>query len=462
MSIEPFNLNQTNVEINDAFVPVLKDLQANILKHHGREFAFHVFLNFKDLAKTKTWLKSFVKKHITSTYTQLNQSEEFRNLGKGDDTICTLSLSSFGYHFINKEKEMPEDIAFKTAMKKRESILNDKVENWEIEFKKDIHCLVIIANKFEDKAIETLQQITKEVSDFASIVKIQRGKVLRNEHGIGIEHFGYADGISQPIYLKKEIDKMGKRDIWDDKAMLDKLLVLDKGGRYEHSFGSLLVFRKLEQNVKAFKSQEKLLKKVKDYNGENNDELAGAMIVGRFEDGNEVISHSVERGITNENQFNNNFNYKHDNEAIATKCPFHSHIRLTNPRSDIEENFAKATRITRRGIPFNDVYRNEKDLENDQPEKGVGLLFMCYQSSIAQQFEFIQSQWVNQGNINNKLVGQDGIIGQGHNDTQKHLPEKWGKPKSKGCEFNNDKSGFVKMKGGEYFFTPSISFIETL
>jgi hypothetical protein len=187
------------------------------------------------------------------------------------------------------------------------------------------------------------------------------------------------------------------------------------------------------------------------------------MVVGRFEDGTEVSNHSHETGIKKPEKLNNDFNYSED--KIGSKCPFHAHIRLANPRADIGEtdidSFVKTTRIVRRGIPYEDIPRASMDIE---PPFGVGLLFMCYQRSIQNQFEFLQSQWINKGEVGKKnFVGQDGIIGQGSNSFQKHIPEQWNKniPKVK-CDFSNPTNNFVTMKGGEYFFTPSISFIKSL
>lgn len=55
------------------------------------------------------------------------------------------------------------------------------------------------------------------------------------------------------------------------------------------SFGSFLVFRKLEQNVKAFNNAKDKLPKVKDVSGADNDDLAGAMNVGKFENSLPVV-----------------------------------------------------------------------------------------------------------------------------------------------------------------------------
>jgi deferrochelatase/peroxidase EfeB len=230
----------------------------------------------------------------------------------------------------------------------------------------------------------------------------------------------------------------------------------------------------LEQDVLAFKTVEENLSEtfnklskyefgIFDKNHKRNKELAGAMIVGRFEDGTEVINHSSEKAIVEEHQLNNDFDYRDDAVGSITngsKCPFHSHIRVTNPRSDVG-GFAKTVRLTRRGIPYNDIGRDEFDLENDQPTGGVGLLFQCYQSSIIDQFEFIQKSWSNDGDIGGRPVGQDAIIGQGPNATQKFLPNQWG------VDANNQPipvtfRDFVKMKGGEYFFSPSIPSLQSL
>ena len=72
-----------------------------------------------------------------------------------------------------------------------------------------------------------------------------------------IEPFGYADGISQPLFLKEEIDKakQGGTDRWDPSAPLDLVLVKDPNGEGEDSYGSFFVFRKLEQDVAGFQQR---------------------------------------------------------------------------------------------------------------------------------------------------------------------------------------------------------------
>ena len=38
-------------------------------------------------------------------------------------------------------------------------------------------------------------------------VHMQEGHGQHNKHGEGIEHFGYVDGRSQPIFLTEDLDK---------------------------------------------------------------------------------------------------------------------------------------------------------------------------------------------------------------------------------------------------------------
>jgi len=101
---------------------------------------------------------------------------------------------------------------------------------------------------------------------------------------------------------------------------------------------------------------------------------------------------------------------------------------------------------------------------------------MSYQAHIGKQFEFIQNNWANHGHITGRNIGADGVIGQRNapppatgippkpaqpDRMPKKLPEQWGQevdPNSPEVTFGD----FVKNKGGEYFFTPCISFLKAL
>ena len=427
---------------NNKYDRLLGDLQAVILKHHGRDHAYHIFLKFpKDenkIEEIKCWFDGFCQ-GITSAKEQLLKSKAYRlSLRNGvepDDggPVTGFYLSYSGYKALGVQKYAPKDPAFKKGMAGRHKELNDQPKTWEKGFE-DADAMILIA----DDNIKRLRGLRdKTIHFFAplkAIVNIQKGERLLNSEGDDIEHFGYRDGISQPLFLRDQVNRKS-REKFDPSAPLDKILVEDKGGKYKTSFGSYLVFRKLEQNVKLFKELEEEL----DNLLESEDEIAGGLAVGRFEDGTPVTELS---GPDLNELVDNDFNYEDDKEG--SKCPFHAHIRKVNPRNEDK------VIIARRGIPYDDHGRN--NTLSILPEDGVGLLFLCFQSSIVDQFEKMQQM------ANDTTNGIDPIIGQGESKPS-NWPLKWGKKKVGSFDFGQK---HVTMKGGEYFFAPSISFLQSL
>jgi hypothetical protein len=85
---------------------------------------------------------------------------------------------------------------------------------------------------------------------------------------------------------------------------------------------------------------------------------------------------------------------------------------------------------------------------------------MAYQNDIVNQFEFTQAAWVNNPGFVQPNAGIDPVIGQGPKGGQR-CPLEWGgggATPRKAFDFR----GFVTLKGGEYFFAPSISALKAL
>ena len=106
------------------------------------------------------------------------------------------------------------------------------------------------------------------------------------------------------------------------------------------------------------------------------------------------------------------------------------------------------------------------------PTGGVGLLFMAYNNRIAQQFKFTQQNWVNANSFPfvpplpaaSPPRGIDPVIGQGPlplNPGNQAMFKRWDDTTSPVVN-NATMAGFVKMKGGEYFFSPSLTFLRGL
>ena len=237
-------------------------------------------------------------------------------------------------------------------------------------------------------------------------------------------------------------------------------------------FGSYLVFRKLEQNVRGFYEREEQLARWLGLKGSAMHK-AGALIMGRFRDGTPLTSSTVDgmnEGVPN------NFNYADDTDG--TKCPFSAHIRKVNPRGDsarvqgepstsnwnpLLQDQERRRRIVRRGIPYGvrKVEPKSDPRREQMPTRDVGLLFMCFQGSLANQFGFLQKMWANSPDFVSKNTGIDPVAGQ-HGQhpcpAPQQWPVKWGKPEMAPFDFR----GFVTMKGGEFLFAPSLQFLKRL
>jgi Dyp-type peroxidase family len=499
---------------------MLEDLQANILKGHGRTFAHHIFLQLQaeKIGAAKKWMSDFAARRITSTMRLEQDRQRFKATGADGGAVFTLSISATGYVALGvtpdqfpKEQETPansivkDQPAFATGAKGSAVKLGDVEKdedvqrNWERPFRGNVDALIIVADNRPEKAAELADNIADEVKVFSNVLLNQKGHVLyrklSNGGYLNIEHFGYADGISHPLYYKDEIDAKASNKSWNDQEPLNLVLVSDPNGRDNNSFGSFLVFRKLEQNVKGFMDAEERAAPIGDSDGVVNKDLPGAMMVGRFRNSNPLVTSG---GFTGEvrvgSQITNDFDYSNDAPPApgpimySSKCPFFAHTRITNPRSDITvvpASFVHSVRLTRRSIPYQDVSRfgegqedlispSDEQLNKKRPRRGVGLLFMSYQAHIGKQFEFIQNNWANHGHIAGRNIGQDGVVGQESpvpsglpfkpprpDLISRRLPDKWGSPVDP-AKTETTFGGFIRNKGGEYFFTPSISFLKQL
>lgn len=455
----------THAQIEDHQRAHLEDLQGNILKGHGRDHAAHVFLQFKDSSKeeARTWIKTKLKPRIVSAYKQLKDTQHFHQTGQKAGAFHAFFLTAKGYTFFDHALD-PFEATFKSGQRGSIDSLNDpKVSAWDSELQPEFHAMLLIADLSQANVAFLVEALKIEIAAFGT-AEVVFGDQQKNERGDGIEHFGYVDGRSQPLMLESDLAKESDgTTVWDPSAGPSLVLVPDPLGAPGAS-GSYFVFRKLEEKVKAFKIQEQNLATALGLVGEKR-ELAGALVVGRFEDGTPVTlfdEPKIEGSATpNGGVAPNNFTYALD--QAGAKCPFQGHIRKSNPRGTGPGGLAdeNSRRMARRGITYGARTDDFKDIEK-MPEGGVGLLFMSYQRSIADQFEFIQKLWVNNPNFPQAGVGIDPTIGQGGNTplpVQK-WPKVWDDLAAGTVDF--DFRDFVVMRGGEYFFAPSLSGIANL
>jgi Dyp-type peroxidase family len=474
-------LSQSKLDINDLSLrPVFEDMQGNILKSHGRSHSRHLFLQFTaDAEQLKPWLGQLGTR-ITSALEQHETSLDFKASGK-EHLFTGFLLSYEGYQALGiRKRKIPDDKAFRRGMKDIQfrydtgptgihartiNPMNDNPEDWEPAFQERIDALVILAyggasldsdicEAYLDAEVKKLEA---EIAGIAKILTVEKGFVLRNEQGTVIEHFGYADGISNPVFFKSDFDRWEARegtDQNDPSAHFSLIAVEDPGGQDpDNSWGTYFVYRKMQQNIKGFREQSRKFAAIlsNQTGQEVSEDLAGAFTVGRMKDGTPLIKGSEGKAVLN------NFGYEQDMEGMG--CPFRSHIRKTNPRGDTNRLHdipiwsERSKRIARRGISY-----GSEDLSPSTEWTDAGLLFLSCQSDIEQQFLVMQCGWCDNPNF---LVGgtdHDPITGDQNIGTEAEIGP-WefeidGKKVSTDFRYQD----LVRIRGGEYFFAPSISF----
>jgi Dyp-type peroxidase family len=331
------------------------------------------------------------------------------------------------------------------------------------------------------------------------IVHQELGKV-RPDPVKGHEHFGYADGVSQPGVRgrvapgtalsptspltppNEEQAEPGQDLLWPGEflfgypgqdAHAPEFTVEGAVMQPPVPFmanGAYLVFRRLGQLVPELDSSVKTAAAAIGGASEKaSADLLGAQLVGRWKSGAPIIKAPTadDPGLAEGTDFVNNFEFGDDREGLS--CPWAAHIRKAYPRNDVRhettpeedevksaEAFTQAHRMLRRGIAFGPELTEHEALSgHSDPGRGRGLLFKCYVTSIEDQFEFVQQAWVNSDDFSQPGSGIDAIIGQSPVDPAPFLgaaPTTQDPAKKPQLHFAH----FVAMQGGEYFFAPAI------
>lgn len=437
---------------------VLDELQSNILKGHGRSHTANMFLAFdrtrrQDVAEGLAW----IGQAMAPALFQLLEAEAHKTSGaKGRQIVC-LMLSASGYQALGLLP--PGDPAFRAGMRARAPAIGDMPDagGWQAELAQPVDGLLLFADVNEDEVTKAVARWTRFLAKHrVAVAHVERGRAQKREFEgnpkpEGVEHFGYVDGRSQPLFLAEQVE--GEPIVWDPAFPPSQFIVRDPHGTSDACLGSYFVFRKLEQNVRGFKEREEALAAAMGLVGEDA-ERAGALVVGRFENGTPIV---FPRGEPIPEPPPNNFDYSED--PAGDRCPFRGHTRKTNPRGSTGRADERSHIMARRGITYGDRAPGEMDDGDTQtkPVGGVGLLFMAYMANIERQFEFTQNIWANNRDFPVSNAGTDPVIGMGPQAAE--VPWRDGHGHST-PDF--DFRDFVAMRGGEYFFAPCMSFLRRL
>lgn len=459
----PLDLNHPEVA---AF---LREIQGNIIKGHGRNFTGHILLSMiGDAQAVRLWITDFATERVTSAEVSRRDTLAWHARGGPGEPFATFLLAPDGYRYLGFTDDQipaPNDQFnppwgseyFLRGMKGQSTITqrnyNDPdVSEWEPAYQQQTHAMVLLADDDRERLDQSITDIVASTPGMFDVLTIEHGVVLTEKFPRGeavIEHFGFRDGISQPLMIQQDLDdEISRRGNthWDPGAPLSLALLQEPipGGGY----GSFMVFRKLEQNVKEFWDS---LERLSYQSGTAIDEL-GAMAVGRFRDGTPAVPTSTIDPAADPNDFH------YDQDVAGGKCPFHAHVRKTNPRGDVPRvigapaEFERARRVVRRGITYGERPDLQEGGTYEKPTEGVGLLFMCFQSNLDQFV--IQQEGSDSNDFVSPGVGVDAVIGQ----NLAPIEQTW--PSDGTAKFTM--ANFVRMLGGEYFFAPSMTFLTGL
>lgn len=284
------------------------------------------------------------------------------------------------------------------------------------------------------------------------VLLVQWGGVIRNDDGKRIEHFGFADGISQPgVRGFADTIRPGAAVIAPGEFLLGH-----PGERRPPSWtprptpapwmrnGSFQVFRRLRQDVAGWWGHMGTL--------DPNPEDAAARALGRHLDGRPLAAPEGEL---------NTFTYHGDDDGDRT--PRYAHIRKVNPREDAIFR-DRGHKMLRRGIPFGS--RLDRGQADDGQERGM--LFNAYMANIEDQFEYVQRRWAGDpgfpastlsryGRSASSVDGMDPVLGVSQQVAGETLaPEVVRAIPAAGF------GGFVTTTGAVYAFSPSIRSLHLL
>jgi deferrochelatase/peroxidase EfeB len=430
---------------------MLDALQSNILHPHVRSHLRLLALRIDEPSAARRALAGLAR-GIKTAAQQLDELRAHREGGKEGTAFVCVGLSASGYERLAIPHEAwPRDPAFLDGMGRRD-LADPAPHDWQKHYRHGIDALIVVGSHGRELTERREREVLGALAGSVSVIADETGRTLRNADGAAIEHFGYIDGRSQPLFLEEDLehermttDGAGR---WNPLVPLRDVLVRDPGvASADHCFGSYLVYRKLEQNVHAFKKQEaRIARELRLHGG--HAERAGALLVGRFEDGTAV---ALQRANGMDDPVPNDFTYVDD--PAGARCPGSAHIRRMNARP---AEGAPRTVIARRGQGYGtrDDDPDDDDLEG-KPKHGVGLLFMAVVARIEEQFEALQ----------HAANGDDGgpfdaVIGQrraGAGAAAISLSHHWGDPTAPTTSVDVEPT--VTMRGGEYLFLPSVEFL---
>ena len=432
----------------------LHDIQATVLRQRPAPyFGTHIILRVNDAQAGRAFLRRLTP-HVDSAAGWWEAANAWLAVGISYAGLEALGLPG------ESLQSFPE--AFRVGMAARATQLRDEgvndPRNWELPFGTDqIHIGLSAFSDSEEKLRRALAIARAQYEGFSgvSVMHTQDFGAQPDDRN----PLGYKDGIDQPAIEDSGVEPLpGQgRPIKAGEFILGyageagvplPMPEPDILGRN----GSYVGLRKYQSLVATF---NRFLRA----NGatEEERELIAAKLVGRWRSGAPLaLAPDVDNpALGADPRRNNDFDYA--NDARGRHVPLGCHIRRMNPR---DTELARLTdvnvhRVIRRGTTYGPPYdANALSQEDDEVPRGAYFLFISAKAMAT--IEFLQQEWVNDGNFIGVGSERDPIIGLQEEGATFTIPQEPVRRRIHGIEM------FNVLRGGEYFFMPSLSALRWL
>jgi Dyp-type peroxidase family len=268
----------------------------------------------------------------------------------------------------------------------------------------------------------------------------------------GRTSFGFKDGIGQPTVEGSGIPGSNPRErpikagefilgYPDETGSLPPMPTPEVLGRN----GTYIVFRKLHTRVAAYRQYLR-----QRASSREEEARLGAKMVGRWQSG-APLALSPEQDdppLGADPGRNNDFDYHDDLRGF--KCPAGAHARRANPRDALDHEGSvnvRLHRMIRRGTSYGPMLP-EGVLEDDGVDRGI--IFVFVGAHLKRQFEFVKTQWINDGIFIGTPAEKDPLAGPNDGSGTFTIPQRPIRRRLQGLP------PFVVTRGGEYCFVPGL------
>ena len=394
--------------------PDPQDIQGNMVgfnKDHQRL----VFVGFPDAASAKAFLAAIAPDVATASEVLAFNAlyKEVRDRGGEEGTVeatwLNVALSAAGLTFIGARGADTMPAGFTAGMAAQVETLGDVDDSapagWLAPFNTGapaVHAVMILAADAPEDLDAGYTRLQAKIAA-ANVTELGR---IRTATRVPIRTVGTSTSVSRTGSPSPALP--GHPTQPGDPTYPQPTPPIPGLPDWTHN-GSFLVYRRLRQDVGSF---NQFVAQTAQQLGMDPDQLA-AKFVGRWRSGAPMenvpaLPPGVDPSATDpyvatpavlaDDQINA-FDYE-PGDADGSHVPRAAHIRKVNPRSEnppgkVEPN---RHRMLRRGSPYGPEFQPTEPPFGQGPvgdDRDRGLLFLCYQSSLARSFMFVQQTWAN-------------------------------------------------------------------